>query len=206
MKVIICKERKQAYGKFSFFFNIKFLGGCVGSLLLLRLSFSFCKGGLISICGVRASCCRVSLVVEHGLQSARASGAAAPRLQSRGSAVVAHGLSCFTSCGIFLDQGLNPCLQLWQADTLPLSHQGSPRYTFVSDTQGHEGTVGQNNIQSKYRPRGTKASLWRSLRPALASTLSLGTEYLQAGLALLRIQLLHACQSPAQQDGRFTQC
>ena len=39
------------------------------------------------------------------------------------------------------------------------------------------------------------------LCPALASTLSLGIEYLQAV-----IQLLRACQSPAQQDGRFTQC
>ena len=27
--------------------------------------------------------------------------------------------------GIFLDQGLNPCLLQWQADPLPLSHQGS---------------------------------------------------------------------------------
>ena len=28
--------------------------------------------------------------------------------------------------GIFLTQGLNPCLLHWQADFLPLSHQGSP--------------------------------------------------------------------------------
>ena len=26
-----------------------------------------------------------------------------------GPAVVAHGLSCPTACGIFLDQGSNPC-------------------------------------------------------------------------------------------------
>ena len=30
-------------------------------------------------------------------------------LQSAGSVVVAHGLSCFTACGIFPDQGSNPC-------------------------------------------------------------------------------------------------
>ena len=30
------------------------------------------------------------------------------------------------ACGIFPDQGLNPCLLHWQADSLPLSHQGSP--------------------------------------------------------------------------------
>ena len=28
--------------------------------------------------------------------------------------------------GIFLTQGSNPCLLPWQADSLPLSHQGSP--------------------------------------------------------------------------------
>ena len=28
--------------------------------------------------------------------------------------------------GIFLTQGLNLCLLHWQADSLPLSHQGSP--------------------------------------------------------------------------------
>ena len=30
------------------------------------------------------------------------------------------------SRGIFLTQGSNPCLLHWQADSLPLSHQGSP--------------------------------------------------------------------------------
>ena len=34
-------------------------------------------------------------------------------------------LSCSTACGIFPDQGLNLCLLHWQADSLPLSHQGS---------------------------------------------------------------------------------
>ena len=39
---------------------------------------------------------------------------------------MARGLSCSVACGIFLDQRLNLCLLHWQADTLPLSHQGSP--------------------------------------------------------------------------------
>ena len=43
-----------------------------------------------------------------------------------GSAVVAHGLSCSAACGIFPDQGLNPCPLHWQADSQPLRHQGSP--------------------------------------------------------------------------------
>ena len=52
--------------------------------------------------------------------------ATARRLQSAGS-VVAHWLSCFTACGIFMDQGLNLCPQHWRADSLPLSHQESPK-------------------------------------------------------------------------------
>ena len=43
-----------------------------------------------------------------------------------GSVVVVHGLSCSTACGIFLDQGSNPCPLHWQADSQPLRHQGSP--------------------------------------------------------------------------------
>ena len=33
------------------------------------------------------------------------------------SAVVAHRLSCSAACGIFLDQGLNPCPLNWQVDS-----------------------------------------------------------------------------------------
>ena len=43
-----------------------------------------------------------------------------------GLGVVVRGLSCSTACGIFLDQGSNPRLPHWQADTLLLNHQGSP--------------------------------------------------------------------------------
>ena len=39
---------------------------------------------------------------------------------------MAHGLSCSAACGIILDQGLNPCLLHWGADSQPLHHQGSP--------------------------------------------------------------------------------
>ena len=44
---------------------------------------------------------------------------------------MAHSLSCSTAWGIFLDQGLNPCLLRWQADSLPLNHQGSPCQGFL---------------------------------------------------------------------------
>ena len=53
------------------------------------------------------------LVAEHGSRRT-------------GSVVVVHGLSCSTTCGIFPDQGSNPCPLHWQADSQPLRHQGSP--------------------------------------------------------------------------------
>ena len=46
-------------------------------------------------------------------------------LYSTGLVVLVHGLSCSAACGIFLDQGLNLCLLHWQANSLPLSHEGS---------------------------------------------------------------------------------
>ena len=42
------------------------------------------------------------------------------------SVAVAGGLSSAVACGIFPDQGWNPCLLQWQADALPLGHQESP--------------------------------------------------------------------------------
>ena len=46
----------------------------------------------------------------------------APGLQSTGSIVVVHGLSCSAAYEIFPDQGSNPSLLHWQADSLPLIH------------------------------------------------------------------------------------
>ena len=74
-----------------------------------------------------------SLVVEHGLQVCGlpqlwhvGSVVVARGLQSTGSVVVAHGFSCSSACGIFLDQGSNVCPLCWQVDSQPLCHQGSP--------------------------------------------------------------------------------
>ena len=47
-----------------------------------------------------------------------------------GSVIVAHGLSSSAACGIFPDQGSNPCPLHRQADSQPLRHQGSPVRTF----------------------------------------------------------------------------
>ena len=49
-----------------------------------------------------------------------------------GSVVVAHGPGCSAECGIFPDQGSNPCSLHWQADSQPLCHQGSPLRNFYS--------------------------------------------------------------------------
>ena len=40
---------------------------------------------------------------------------------------MAHKLSCSAACGIFPDQGSNPCPLHGQADSYPLHHQGSPQ-------------------------------------------------------------------------------
>ena len=39
---------------------------------------------------------------------------------------MAHGPSRSAACGIFPDQGSNPCPLHWQADSQSLRHQGSP--------------------------------------------------------------------------------
>ena len=51
---------------------------------------------------------------------------------------MAHGPSCSVACGIFPDQGSNPCLLHWQADSQPLCHQGSPIACFL-DWQAERG-------------------------------------------------------------------
>ena len=82
-------------------------------------------GSLVAVHGLLTA--EASLLEEHGLSGKRVSAVAAPGLQSTGSIAAVHGLSC-SACGIFLAQGLNLCLLHWQADSLPLSHQGSHEF------------------------------------------------------------------------------
>ena len=106
-------------------FTYLFIFGCDGSSLLLRLFFLQRVGAPLQLpCG---------LFSLHGFSCsrARAPGAqvsivVALRLSSIGSVLMAHRLSCSETCGIFPDQGSNPCLQHRQVDSLPLSHQRSP--------------------------------------------------------------------------------
>ena len=69
------------------------------------LHWVFVAAGGLSLVAVSGGCSslRWLLIAEHGLQSA-------------GSVVVVHGLSCFAACGTFPDQGSNLCPLHWQAD------------------------------------------------------------------------------------------
>ena len=91
------------------------------------------------LCWVFVSVRGLSLVAASGVHSSsRCVGLSPSRpllLRSTGSrragsVIVAHGLSRSTACGIFPDQGLNPCPLHWQADSQPLHHQGSPVYLY----------------------------------------------------------------------------
>ena len=106
-----------------------FTFGRTGSSLLHGLFSSYSKQGLLSSCGMWAS-----HVVERGLWGTWTLVVTACRLSRCGSwapehrlnSCGAHGLSRSVACGIFLAQGLNPCLLHGPVDSLPLSHQGSP--------------------------------------------------------------------------------
>ena len=91
------------------------------------------------LCWVFISVRGLSLVVASGgHSSSRCAGLSLSRpllLRSTGSrhtgsVIVAHGPSCSVACGIFPDQGSNPCPLHWQADSQPLRHQGSPVWSF----------------------------------------------------------------------------
>ena len=74
-----------------------------------------------------------------GHSSSRCTGLSLSRLlllrstgsRRAGSVIVAHGPSCSAACGIFPDQGSNPCPLHWQADSQPLRHQGSPLLSLI---------------------------------------------------------------------------
>ena len=106
------------------------LGWCSSFLQLQRT-------GLLSSCGVWASHCGDFHCCGARALGTRKSTVTAPGLQSTSSVVVAHGPSCSTACGIYPNQGLNPCLLHWHVDSLPQSHQRSPIFhIFISQKPG----------------------------------------------------------------------
>ena len=64
-----------------------------------------------------------SLVLEHGIQGVQSSVVLACGLSHCSPWALERRLNCPEAWGIFLDQGSNPCVLPWQADSLPLSHQ-----------------------------------------------------------------------------------
>ena len=106
-------------------------------MLALRCCTGFSLVAMSKGCSLGAVCrlllVMASLVSENGLYGAQASVAAGPRLDCTGSVVWAHRLSCSVACGILPDQVSNPRLLHRQADSLPLSHQGSPSSLFVKE-------------------------------------------------------------------------
>ena len=79
------------------------------------------SGGYSSLQCVGFPCCGAGALGRTGFSSCSSQ---AP--ECAGATVVTHGLSRSAACGIFLDQGSNTRLLHWQADSLPLSLQGSP--------------------------------------------------------------------------------
>ena len=105
---------------------------CVVSSLLHRLFSSWSKWGLLSSCGAGAS--EQGGPFCHGAQDRGRTGFSNWHV---GSAVASWALGyTLNSCGAQTCplqhtgssqvQGSNPCLLHWQADSLLLSHQGSP--------------------------------------------------------------------------------
>ena len=71
----------------------------------------------------------------HGLCGAQGSVIVAHGLRSQSSWASEHRLGRYDArtqllLGIFLAQGLNPCLLHWQMDSFPLSHEGSSKDDF----------------------------------------------------------------------------
>ena len=120
--------------KKNFFFNLRVFV-CLFVFKFLINLFIY-----LWLCWVFVSLWGLSLVVAGGgHSSSRCTGLSLSRpllLRSTGSrragsVIVAHGPSCSAACGIFPDQGLNPCPLHWQADSQPLRHQGSPHIPFL---------------------------------------------------------------------------
>ena len=118
---------------FFFFFLINrlllfffFLSICFIYLFMVVLGLRFCARAFSS-CGKRGplfiAVRRPFIVTASLLRGTRSRRA--------GSVTVAHGPSCSATCGIFPDQGSNPCPLHWQADSQPLRHQGSPHHSFL---------------------------------------------------------------------------
>ena len=87
---------------------------------LPRVSSGFVRA--FSSCGE----CGPPLTGVPGLLIAVASRCAAQALGPRAPIAVARGLRCSVACGMFPQQGSNPCPLHQRVDSYPLHHHGSP--------------------------------------------------------------------------------
>ena len=122
----------------------------VAGLSLLGRLFSNCgEQRLPFSCGAQAShcsdfyCCRAHILGHTGSVVG----------------VAALGLNCPVACGIAPDQGLDPCPLLWQVDSSPLSHQGSPDWQILKK-QKNKGIVDLNEIIVKAEEWSWSGKRW----------------------------------------------
>ena len=106
------------FSKFNFIYLLIYLWLCWVFVSVRGLSLVVASGGHSSSRCAGLSLSRPLLLWSTGSRRA-------------GSVIVAHGPSCSAACGIFPDQGSNPCPLHWQADSQPLRHQGSPINFFM---------------------------------------------------------------------------
>ena len=114
------------------------------SLSLLKTFYLFlaalglcCCVWAFSTCGEWGPLCRVNALASHcgGFSCCRAQawGLASFSSCSTWAQYLWHtGLVAPVACGIFLDQGSNPCPLHWQADSYPLCHWGSSFCPFLN--------------------------------------------------------------------------
>ena len=110
-------ERWKAHSSCAVSVGIFFFFCSAGFLVVERAFFTCSEWGLLSTCGVRAShyggfSCFGAWTLEH-------------RLSSCGTWTL-----WLTSMWDLPGSGVELCLLHWQADSLPLSHQGSPEHGF----------------------------------------------------------------------------
>ena len=85
-----------------------------------------------------------------------------------GSVVVAHGPSCSATCGIFPDQGSNPCPLHWQADSQPLPPPGKPHNTVL---RANFTSYSMGRYSSSFFPPLLSIFVFKTLFPRVCSTM-----------------------------------
>ena len=109
--------------------SLSFLtSGCAASWLLSDGFLQLQWAGAALLCVAR---CGLLIAVASLVAGHRPWVLALQHLQLVGSVLVTCWLRCSVACGIFPDQGSNPCPLQWQAGSSPPDHQGSPHKCFL---------------------------------------------------------------------------